>query len=345
MRKIPLILTCAGSSSRYGDKKPKWAQTHPTGKIMGVESLTGLGFSFDIYLCVNSKAVNDLTIEGIQRAFESDIHHPIKRIFILDTASQVETVAKAIDEIDCDEFIVRDCDSFISVKTVPTGNFITFFDASGSGINIYNKSTIQVMGGMVTSIREKSAHSPLISVGLYGFKKADFKKALKELKKDTEPYLSDIYQNITAPITAVQANDYHDWGTKQDWIDYKQNYATFFLDIDGTLVKSSHKSFYPTWGETEALENNIRFINECYDSGAKYIVLTTSRTEDFRNVTEEQLKRFNLKYHRLVMGLPVCKRIVINDFDVDSGIIGCGEINIPRDSDKLELEYRARIGR
>lgn len=343
MRKIPLILTCAGKSSRFGDKKPKWAQTHPSGNIMAVEALKGLNFDFEIILCIRPSHLEMFNYDQIEECFTS-AGYDVKAILTMETNSQVETVKQAIFGMDFDQFVVRDCDSFVSVSSIPKGNFVTYYDASGSGINIYNKSTVQVMDGELISIREKSAHSPLISVGLYGFSVKSFEKAYNEVKKDDELYLSDLYQHLKSS-KAIQAWAYYDWGTKQDWVDYKQNFATFFLDIDGTLVKSSHKTFSPRWGESEALHNNIRFINECYHSGAKYIVLTTSRTEEFRKVTEEQLKRFDLKYHRLVMGLPVCKRIVINDFDVDSGIIGCGEINIPRDSDKLELEYRARIGR
>lgn len=342
MQRIPLILTCAGRSTRFGDKKPKWAQTHPSGEIMAVESLRGLKFDFDLYVCVNTDAMRQLG-DGIQTAFEAAGYHPVG-IFTMDTSSQVETVQEAIKLIDCDDFIVRDCDSHVSVSSVPHGNFITFYDASNTGINIYNKSTVQVMGGSIMSIREKSAHSPLISVGLYGFNKDDFIRGSANKPSGREMYLSDIYQSIQQ-IAAVQATAYSDWGTKKDWIDFKQNYATLFVDIDGTLVKSSHKSFSPRWGTTEPLASNVEFINKCFESGQKHIVLTTSRTEEYREKTIIQLKNIGLNYHSLIMGLPVCKRIVINDFDVDSGVIGCGEINIPRDSDKLELEYRARIGR
>ena len=343
MQKIPLILTCAGKSSRFGDKKPKWAQTHPSGNIMAVEALKGLKFDFEIILCINPNHLEMFNYDQIEECFTS-AGHKVRAILTMETDSQVETVRQAIFGMDLDYFVVRDCDSFVSVSSIPKANFVTYYDASGSGINIYNKSTVREMEGELISIREKSAHSPLISVGLYGFTAKSFEKALGEVKKQGELYLSDLYQHIKSVMT-VQAWGYKDWGTKEDWMAYKQEFATLFVDIDGTLVKSSHKHFSPKWGESDALDKNIHFINDCYNSGAKYIVLTTSRTEEFRNVTEEQLKRFNLKYHRLVMGLPVCKRIVINDFDVDSGIIGCGEINIPRDSDKLELEYRARIGR
>jgi len=343
MQRVPLILTCAGKSTRFGDRKPKWAQTHPSGNIMAVEALRGLGFDFEIILCVGKDHSAMFRLDEIERCFAS-AGYALKAILSMDTPSQVQTVREALEHIDAENFVVRDCDSLVSVSSIPSGNFVTYFDASGSSINIYNKSTVRVIEGEVISIREKSAHSPLVSVGLYGFKRKAFEKALAEVKKDGELYLSDLYQQMTN-IKAVQAYGYSDWGTKTDWIHFKRDYATLFVDIDGTLFKSSHRHFSPKWGESEPLEKNIAFINQCVSSGKKHIVLTTSRTEDTRQITVEQLQRAGLQYHTLLMGLPVCKRVIINDFDVDSGIIGCGEINIPRDSDKLELEYLARIGR
>jgi hypothetical protein len=342
MQRIPLILTCAGKSSRFGDEKPKWLQTHPSGNIMAVECLRGLRFEFEIILCI-APSHAAYGIERIKDCFTSQ-GYTVREVLQIDSKSQVETVQKAIANMDFDFFVVRDCDSFVSVSDVPMANFVTYYDASNSAINIHNKSTVQVMAGEVISLREKSAHSPLISVGLYGFMRKDFENAIPKTIKQGELYLSDIYQQVKS-IRAVEAHTYSDWGTKDDWIAFKQEFATLFVDIDGTLVRSSHRHFAPRWGESEPLEANIAFINRCYNSGKKHIILTTSRTEDYRSITEKQLWRFGVNYHALLMGLPVCKRVVINDFDVDSGVIGCGEINIPRNSDKLELEYRARIGR
>ena len=111
--------------------------------------------------------------------------------------TEVETVKNAIEFWGFDDFIVRDCDSHVSVGSVPNGNFITYFDATGTSINILNKSTIQVIGNHVTSIKEKSSHSPLISIGLYGFNKNDFNNGYKKLEfNNKELYLSDVYSKI-----------------------------------------------------------------------------------------------------------------------------------------------------
>ena len=37
----------------------------------------------------------------------------------------------------------------------------------------------------------------------------------------------------------VLVSDYIDWGTIDDWEEYKNEYKTLFIDLDGTLVKNS----------------------------------------------------------------------------------------------------------
>lgn len=100
-----------------------------------------------------------------------------------------------------------------------------------------------------------------------------------------------------------QAREYVDWGTLKDWNFYKSQYAKLFVDIDDTLVYNSGEFISPRWGDTHAIEQNVEIINKIYDTGKVHIILTTARLEEFREVTQEQLKREGIKYHQIIYGL------------------------------------------
>jgi hypothetical protein len=49
----------------------------------------------------------------------------------------------------------------------------------------------------------------------------------------------------------------------------------------------------------------------------------------------DEMKRYNIPYDMLIMGLPHCKRVVINDFANSNPYPACESINLPRNSDNL----------
>jgi hypothetical protein len=50
------------------------------------------------------------------------------------------------------------------------------------------------------------------------------------------------------------------------------------------------------------------------------------------------MKRIGMGYDNIIMGLPHCQRIVINDFANSNPYPSCTAINLPRNLDKLK-EY------
>ena len=133
-----------------------------------------------------------------------------------------------------------------------------------------------------------------------------------------------------------EVKDYIDWGTKQDWFEYVRNYKTLFIDLDGTLVKSSGKHTPPYWGETKAIKENVDFINKLYDTGKVYIIITTARDKEAKEVTLKQLKREGIKYHDIILGLYHSNRTIINDYGTSSPYPTCDAVNIIRNSNELE---------
>jgi hydroxymethylpyrimidine pyrophosphatase-like HAD family hydrolase len=96
-------------------------------------------------------------------------------------------------------------------------------------------------------------------------------------------------------------------------------HSTFFVDIDGTLVKYRKFEELST-AKVEPIQEVIDFINKSYDEGC-HIVITTARTEPYRLFTKQELDTIGLKYHQIIMGLGRGTRIVINDKDPDKPMI------------------------
>ena len=88
---------------------------------------------------------------------------------------------------------------------------------------------------------------------------------------------------------------------------------TFFVDIDGTLVKYRKFNELSTAILTPISEV-IDYVNEQYNSGA-VIIITTARPESFRNYTISELEKIGVKYHQLVMDCGRGTRVILNDKD------------------------------
>jgi hypothetical protein len=128
-----------------------------------------------------------------------------------------------------------------------------------------------------------------------------------------------------------QTNNYIDWGTLDDWLSYTHRFKTIFIDLDGILVENSSRHIEPIWGQSNPIKENIDIINKLYDSEFAYIIITTSRLESNQALTEAQLYNYGIKYHKLIMGLPHCQRILINDYSITNPYPSAIAINIERD--------------
>ena len=158
---------------------------------------------------------------------------------------------------------------------------------------------------------------------------------------DGECYISHIiFEMMLSGSTfyGTKTTDFKDWGTLDAWNKYKSQYKCLFVDIDGTLITNSSHHFPPYVGSGEPIENNIDYLAELHEQGRAKIVLTTSRPERLRQITITELQTKGIPYDELVMGLPHCQRVIINDFARSNPYPSCKAINIPRNTDDLK-EY------
>lgn len=83
---------------------------------------------------------------------------------------------------------------------------------------------------------------------------------------------------------------------------------TWLLDIDGTIVKHNG---YKIDGEDTLLDGAVDFLAGIPEGDM--IIFITSRTEEYRTLTVDFLRKNNIRYDHIIFGAPYGERILIND--------------------------------
>jgi hypothetical protein len=348
-----LLLPLAGKSSRFPNTRPKWMLTHPkTGRMMVIEAIQGLPLNeFDnIYLGLLKEHVDEfkfikgLALDLVSCNLKINVH-----TVILDepTKSQSETVYTMIKKQDIKGYIlVKDCDNYFETQYKDfEHNQVCYSKLDDhSSINPSNKSYISLDDkNYILNIVEKRIISNTFSVGGYGFKDAqqfaEYYEKLNKVGVEGECYISNIiYEMLLDDIKfkGQPVTNYLDWGTAQNWLEYKKNFRTIFVDLDGTLITNTSWHFPPYVGEGRPIQKNINELKRVYTEGCK-IIITTSRPERFHEITIDELEKHDIPYDQLIMGLPHGKRTLVNDYAESNPYPSCDSINIPRNSDTLYL--------
>jgi len=322
--------------------------SHPmTNRLMVTEAISGLNLDFfdNIYfICLQQHEDKYSFMKGFVSELDDAGLRAKSNIVLLpeQTESQSETVYTFLSGYDLDGFIfIKDSDGFYRCD-VEERNQVAYFDLNDmDDINARTKSYVDLdVNNVVTNIVEKKVISSTFSSGGYGF--ADAKEFCKTFEKlqdmDGECYISHIiFEMMLSGSTfyGTKTTDFKDWGTLDAWNKYKSQYKCLFVDIDGTLITNSSHHFPPYTGSGEPIEDNIDLLAELHEQGRAKIILTTSRPERLRQLTIQELQTKGIPFDQLVMGLPHCQRIVINDFARSNPYPSCSAINIPRNENNL----------
>ena len=322
--------------------------SHPmTNRLMVTEAISGLNLDFfdNIYfLCLQEHEDKYSFMKGFIAELDDAGLRAKSNVVLLpeQTDSQSETVYTFLSGYELDGFIfIKDSDGFYRCD-VEERNQVAYFDLNDmDDINARTKSYVDLdVNDVVTNIVEKKVISSTFSSGGYGF--ADAKEFCKTFEKlqdmDGECYISHIiFEMMLSGSTfyGTKTTDFKDWGTLDAWNKYKSQYKCLFVDIDGTLITNSSHHFPPYTGSGEPIEDNIDLLAELHEQGKAKIILTTSRPERLRQLTIQELQTKGIPFDDLVMGLPHCQRIVINDFARSNPYPSCSAINIPRNENNL----------
>ena len=322
--------------------------SHPmTNRLMVTEAISGLNLDFfdNIYfICLEQHEDKYSFMKGFVSELDDAGLRAKSNIVLLpeQTESQSETVYTFLSGYDLDGFVfIKDSDGFYRCD-VEERNQVAYFDLNDmDDINARTKSYVDLdVNNVVTNIVEKKVISSTFSSGGYGF--ADAKEFCKTFEKlqdmDGECYISHIiFEMMLSGFTfyGTKTTDFKDWGTLDAWNKYKSQYKCLFVDIDGTLITNSSHHFPPYVGSGEPIENNIDLLADLHEQGKAKIILTTSRPENLRKITIMELQTKGIPYDELIMGLPHCQRIIINDFARSNPYPSCSAINIPRNENNL----------
>lgn len=346
MNKLSVIVPCAGKSSRFPDLRPKFLLTNPSGKLMLFDSVSKLDLRECNLIITVLKEYEDKY--GISTMIKNYFKKNSVKLCVLNkqTNSQSETAYQTIlkEKIDGAIFI-KDADNIFTLKKLfQPFNYITVDTLENPVIlNPSNKSYVLLgQDGFVQTIEEKKVISNTFSIGGYYFLSAQqFKESFEVLNKSNpigELYISRIIKYLIgterAQFKIRFGSNYLDLGTVKDWLAYKDRVKTYFIDIDGIVVFNSSEFFTPLWGKTKGILENIDIINELYNLGNQ-IILITSRKNSFKKATIKQLKKYGVKYHKIIMDLYPAQRIIVNDFANSNPYPSAVAINIQRDSNKL----------
>jgi hypothetical protein len=329
--------------------------THPLGDMMFFRGLSGLDLSMceEVVFGVSEEHEREFEASAvIERQLRSRrFPVPWKVHVVGTTESQPETVARLIEMAKVTgPFFIKDADNSFRLSVVP-GNVVACADLHEAGrLNAGNKSYVEVDdAGNIQNIVEKRVISSLFCVGGYGFDSAEkFLETFRRLKNDSSLYVSHvIYQMLLdgEMFAARRAVEFADWGTIEEWEQYRESYATLFIDLDGTLVENSAEFSTPLWGTTGPLTNNVSAINRVHATGRVRVVITTSRSEAYREATLEQLARIGLRYDDILFAIPHARRVLINDFSKSNRYPTAISLNVPRNSDDLDGMLRGLLGK
>lgn len=334
-----LIIPAAGKSSRFKNMKPKWMLTHPSGKLMIEKVVDGLNIDdySMIYFVILDEHCKKYEADLILSQCFSNIPH---KIVILDepTSSSPETVFNCIKKENISgSIVIKDCDCLVSFKVPNFTNFVVGIDVSNNIKNIQQKSFILVnQDNIIQEIVEKKIVSDRVCLGVYGIESSDLINSFHKLEKNIENELyfshiiSDLIDSKQKIFIEVEADQFIDWGTKEEWFSANNIKNTYFVDIDGIMLLNTGKYGSKNWYNTiEPIEENIQIIKQLSDEGHE-IIFVTSRPSDGIEMFKKLLEDKNIKYKTIIDSCLHSKRIIINDFAPSNPFPSCLSINIPR---------------
>ncbi len=343
-----LIMPCGGKSSRFPNMKPKYLLTAPDGELMIQHAIRGLNTEIFDRIIITIIREHDEKYDAALWLRQAFADNKKIEICILDdfTKSASETIALTIEKMNITgAVVIKDCDNFVDVKIPnPITNSITGFSLCNRPeiTNVQGKSFLIINEqNIIQDIIEKKIVSEIICIGVYAFANAaDFISAYNEIiNKDVhgELFLSNVISYMinrkNIMFEALFADDYHDWGTICEWKKIQKSMRTYFIDVDGVIIKNSGKFGKINWSNnTTLLDKNVAAIKRLQDNGAQ-IVITTARTDEYRAALEKILSDAGIKPYAMIMGLNHAARVLINDFAPTNPYPSAIAISFPRNED------------
>ena len=335
-----VIIPCAGLSSRYENTRPKYLLTLPNGQLF-LEKAIEPYKDFDIHVAILKEHEEKYNVINSFNKVYKDTDYKIN-FHVLDklTSGPAETVYEVVKKLDEQPFMVQDCDSFFTFDCLIDKNFIVSVDLNENKdlYNVANKSYIQINDqNIITNIVEKNIISNHFCAGGYGFKSSGaYISYYKELSDYGEVFVSHVIKAMIRDEHAFywkRGHQYKDLGTYKEFVENSIKQTVYFVDIDGTLIKSQSSWFNDDYNmDYTPIEGAVKFLQNKIFEGAT-VIFTTARPEWARERTRQILDDMDFDDCQLIMALPHAPRILINDYHNTNPYPTAQAINVPRDSE------------
>jgi hypothetical protein len=334
MKDITVIFPMAGKGQRFGSKfKPFLRIFNKTFLELAVQPFLKHRQQIKKFVfIVREDHYHKFNVA--QKIGEFHLSIPFTVKIIPETENAVETISYLFeDDPVLENVIFCDCDHSINID--PLFNEINKeeYDCIIPGWEIYipekNWSIACVNdNNIIKDITEKKVPNIFGKyygvIGCYYFKKLN--KPPPEYSYISEIVKSFIDKEVKLVII-TEAEFFGDPERLKHLYELK-NSSTVFCDLDGTLIK--HENIPNYTKNIELLPGAKEKIEE-WRNNHIFIVLVTSRDEQFREEMERMLFSLGLKYEYLIMGLPPGPRYIINDKKPYSDISMVGSYEVIRD--------------
>jgi len=326
MSKNTLIIPVAADRPEYERYLPEWLDIHPDGTLMLYESVRGLPLSDFDRICPVILAKHDQRYHAsamIESQFQKmGLRNTLDIVRLQEpTASQPETVVRAIEAADIrGSIFIKDGDNFFEGCRLLGENCVATFPLDAlKNVNPSNKSYIMLDDNQyITNIIEKVIISRFFCVGGYGFaESAQFVSYYKRLAHYKGLYISHVIYAMLLDrhlFRPLNVSNYIDWGTRQEWLNFKNHFVTLFVPLTALLPARSVYSSMPGWTQTTDVEE----LRRSYDTGKTKIIILCEEDESSRSRIEEELSRTGVKYHQLLFGVYAHARL----FRTERGVSG-----------------------
>ena len=318
MKKITVVFPMAGEGQRFGNKfKPFLKIFNKTFIELAIEPFLKHKEEIKKFVFIirddHRKQFN--VIEKI-----TDFHLPISTsvIIVEPTKNVIETISPLFDHSDfIRDVVFCDCDHSLNVDQIFEAIQRDKYDCIIPGWSIskdeaksWSVAAVNLDNTLI-AIKEKAypeGKNFFGVIGCYYFRK---------LNKPSEGfnYLSDIISyflidNKKVKLIPIKEAEFFGDPQRLENLYISKQACTIFCDLDGTIIE--HENIPDYTKGIKILEGAKEIIDQWRKNYA-FIVLTTSRDEQFRPEMELMLRNAGIKYEYMVMGLPPGARYLIND--------------------------------
>ena len=259
------------------------------------------------------------------------------------TRGPYQTILVALKHLpDYKNIIICDCDHHINIKPIiekinnkfSDDIIIPVWDIEYEEQYRWGKIVINKLTNEIVKICEKEIVEYDDNMDIFGMIGCYYFKSTQILCKNLEcNNMSDFFKTSKHKLTTIKIKDAYFFGDPlmvEETIKKRRHQESVFCDVDGVLLKHKPNS-NDNIEDNIILGNCVETINKWKEENKK-IIICTSRPKNTIQTFSELLRKININYDELIMGLNPGPRYIINDIKPTNIFVKqAREVNLIRD--------------